>query len=507
MSGTTRPPRRRTPRSRDETASVAGTELVLDVGPPAHGGHAVARHDGRVVFVRHAVEGEQVRARVTQGRPKDSFWFADAVEVLTPSPDRVTAPCPVSGPGGCGGCDLQHVSLPGQRRWKAAVIRDLLVRVGKVHLDDLPAVMVEPLPGPGTDDGLGWRTRLRLAVAPNGTVGMRGHRGNRVVALETCAVASPEVLATGVLDVGWPGVDEIAIAAGTSGVVVTASRSATDPASPSPSTTGPDATAGPAAVPPPGWTRPDGVGVVVVEPDGRSVQRGGRAWVSHDVSGVDGSFRVGGSGFWQAHPSAAAVYVAAVRDALQVQPGHVVLDLYSGSGLFAAALADVVGPDGRVVAVEGDAGAVTDARRNLHRRPQVEIVDSDVAAALAATAAAIAADVLPPVDAVVLDPPRAGAGHDVVDAIADLRPRLVAYVACDPASLARDIARFAGHGYTLATLRAFDAFPMTHHVECVATLRLTHPQPPREPPGAVGQDVGGGAATGVEQVTSEGDDT
>jgi tRNA/tmRNA/rRNA uracil-C5-methylase (TrmA/RlmC/RlmD family) len=194
-------------------------------------------------------------------------------------------------------------------------------------------------------------------------------------------------------------------------------------------------------------------------PNARSAVReqvrvGERAW----------AYRVAAAGFWQVHREAPAALTGAVLDALGDVDGARVLDLYSGAGLFTLPLADAVGDAGTVVAVEGDARAVRDARRNLHDRPQVELHAGDVAGALAAGAAGAG------VDAVVLDPPRVGAGRDVVRAVAALAPRRVVYVACDPAALARDVAYLAEEGYGLADVTGYDLFPMTHHVEAVAVL-------------------------------------
>jgi tRNA/tmRNA/rRNA uracil-C5-methylase (TrmA/RlmC/RlmD family) len=155
--------------------------------------------------------------------------------------------------------------------------------------------------------------------------------------------------------------------------------------------------------------------------------------------------------------------VDAVLDALDPRPGESVLDLYAGVGLFAAFLAERVGPSGRVVAIEGDRRASALSAVNV---PAAEVAAGDVAAILA--------NAYPePFDLVVLDPPREGARGAVVDAVVARRPRAVAYVACDPAALARDVAIFGSHGYRLERLRAFDLFPMTHHVECVALLTKT----------------------------------
>ena len=148
--------------------------------------------------------------------------------------------------------------------------------------------------------------------------------------------------------------------------------------------------------------------------------------------------------------------------------GAAVLDLYSGAGLFTAPLSDAVGETGEVVSVEGDARAVKDARRNLHDRRNVELHAGDVAQVLTGRVDADS-DVVH-ADAVVLDPPRTGAGRKVVAGITELRPERVVYVACDPAALARDIALFADAGYALADLQAYDLFPMTHHLEAVAVL-------------------------------------
>jgi tRNA/tmRNA/rRNA uracil-C5-methylase (TrmA/RlmC/RlmD family) len=195
----------------------------------------------------------------------------------------------------------------------------------------------------------------------------------------------------------------------------------------------------------------------------------GRTWLRERVvvGEWEHEFRVTGGGFWQVHPAAAATLVQTVLDQLRPARGERALDLYSGVGLFAAALGDRVGPSGAVVAVEADARAVADARRNLHDLPQVQLRQGAVGRALAAALSDLPGGAT---DLVVLDPPRAGAGRQVVETICAAGPRAICYVACDPAALARDLATAADRGYRLAALRAFDAFPMTHHVECVALL-------------------------------------
>lgn len=174
------------------------------------------------------------------------------------------------------------------------------------------------------------------------------------------------------------------------------------------------------------------------------------------------TYEVEADGFWQPHVEAPRVLVETVLELAGPLAGEQVLDLYSGVGLFSAFLAEAVGPAGSVTAVEGDHLASRHSRRNLADLPWARTIGANVEQAFRRG--------LGRADLVVLDPPRVGAKRVVVQAIADLEPRAVAYVACDPAALARDLGYFAERGYRLETLRAFDLFPMTHHVECVALV-------------------------------------
>ncbi len=402
--------------------SRVGDILELDVGPVAHGGHCVARDQdggGQVVFVRHALPDERVRATVTDGRTDSRFLRADAVEVLEPSPFRITPPCPYAGPGRCGGCDWQHVIPEHTRELKAAVVREQLQRLAGL---DRP-VTVEPMPGGDRpDDGLRWRTRVEFAVDGSGRAGLRRHRSHEVVPLTDCLIAREEVVATGVLEREWPDATSVDVVAPSEGPAV-------------------------------------------VVPVGSSA--GAVPHVTERVAAGDWAhdFRVSARGFWQVHGEAASTFVAAVLDGLRPQAGERAVDLYCGVGVFAAALADAVGDGGAVLAVESDRQAVADARRNLRGLPQVEIRRGRVDRALRPLVQQRV-----PADLVVLDPPRSGAGRSVLRDVAALRPRAVAYVACDPAALARDLGYARDEGYRLDRLRAFDAFPLTHHVECVAIL-------------------------------------
>jgi tRNA/tmRNA/rRNA uracil-C5-methylase (TrmA/RlmC/RlmD family) len=411
-----------------------GREFEVAVGRVAHGGHCVARHEGRVVFVRHTLPGERVVVRVTEDR-HPGFCRADAIEVLAASPHRVERPCPYSGPGKCGGCDWQHVSPAEQHRLKAAVVQEQLSRLAGLE----EVLTVEELPG----GPLRWRSRARFAVDRTGTAGLRRHRSHDVVVLDDCPI-TVEPAAQAVLTRRWPGVGAVDVSVDSTGAVTTTRLDRRGR---------PQGT----QVLRPGTDVPD-------EPVARAERRaGGRDW------------EVEGTGFWQVHPAAADALVGAVAGFAQVRAGETVLDLYAGAGLFGGALAPAVGPAGRVVCVEADEAACAAADANLAGLPQAEVwqgeVDDDGLADLLA-------DLGSPPDVVVLDPPRAGAGAAVSRRIASTGARAVVYVACDPAALARDVAVFGRAGYRLTALRGFDAFPMTAHVECVALLEPEVPIPP-----------------------------
>lgn len=370
--------------------------LELEVGAVAHGGHFVARVEGRVVFVRYALPGERVRAVVTEDR-QASFCRADTLTVLRASPDRVDPKCVWARPGGCGGCDFQHVDHAAQRVLKADVLAEQLHRLAGLRW----SVPVEELPG----GPLGWRTRVRLAVGPDGGPGLRPHRGHDVIPVDGCPLTPPGLL-DGALARRWPAGRDIEVTADADGT-----------------------------------SRVDGHTTQVVE---------GRSW------------RIGPGMFWQVHPELAGTLCAVLRDWTPACPGGTAWDLYGGAGMLASVLADRVGPDGSVIVVESDRRAVAVGQAALGDLTQVRWRTGRVERELATLAG--------PPDVVVADPPRRGLGRAVVGALADARPGRLVYMACDPAALARDLASFATLGYQLAELRAFDAFPMTHHFESVALL-------------------------------------
>jgi tRNA/tmRNA/rRNA uracil-C5-methylase (TrmA/RlmC/RlmD family) len=371
----------------------------VEIGPVAHGGHFVARHEGRVVFVRHALTGEQVDVRVTEVNRR--FARGDAVAVHRSSPHRVSPPCPIA--GRCGGCDFQHVEPAHARELKRRVVAELL---GHLAGYEFTGEVEEVQPAP-----LGWRRRMRYTRDDAGRPGLLAYRSSEVVPLPDggCRIADPGIA---------------------------------EPAS-APSRPG-GQLLGVAAVDGPRWLTPVDRRAGVTAAD----------VVTERVGEL--SFEVAADGFWQAHAAAPAVLIGRVLAGLRPEPGERAFDLYCGVGLFAAAL---VAAGASVWGVEGDRRAVELAATNV---PEGRFIAGDVARRVGR---------LPErADLVVLDPPRTGAGAAVLAAVARRRPRAIAYVACDPAALGRDLRTADELGYHAASVTAHDLFPMTHHVECVAIL-------------------------------------
>lgn len=441
------------------------TEILtgVTIGPPAHGGHCVARVAGRVVFVRHTAPGEVVDVRLTEAGERRRFWRGDAITVDQPSPDRVPSVWPEAGPGGVGGGELAHLTLRAQRRWKTQVLHETLRRIG--HLD--PAELGSPeLVAVGSDEeagGLATRTRIDLVLDAEGRAGMFRHRSHDVLALREMPLATGAIEQLDLFAPGrWRGlppgtrIDVVAPSDGAALVIGAGQLLGSDGSPGAPVRSHPPRRDRQRRHPRARSRRPVPVGA----PDaGLTV----RELVATSFGEL--TYEVGAQGFWQVHRDAPRALVDAVLAAVDEIDGAHVADLYSGAGLFSLPLARAVGPSGRVTAVEIDDGAVRHARQNLQEHPQAEVVVAPVTPAVVGELGARR-----PVDVVVLDPPRSGAGEAVAASVALLRPARIVYVACDPAALARDLRALAGHGYRTRRLAGLDLFPHTHHLECVALL-------------------------------------
>ncbi|WP_431279711.1 class I SAM-dependent RNA methyltransferase [Leifsonia poae] len=422
----------------DQAREVQKVDVVdLDITNVAHGGVFVARHEGRVVFVPDTMPGERIRARVTD-RKHDSFWRAETLEVLEASPERQqhvwsAASIDRAPDVRAGGAEFGHIRLPHQRELKRQVLADALQRMAKLESD----VTVEPV-GDETIDGTGWRTRVRLQVDRAGTFGPYAARSHTVVPVTDLPLATELVQETVPFGQSFPGaesIDVIATGTGAAHVIVN------EPA---------------------------------VKRGKRTVRPRHRPMPIREVVG-DREFQLDVRGFWQVHRRAAATLTEAVQSAVDealFDPRAANLDLYGGVGLLAAALGDRFGSTLRITSVESDEAATDNAAENLAEWLGASVVTDRVERFVSRLAADSSATDRSRLRAatVILDPPRSGAGRPAVDALASLEPAQIVYVACDPVALARDVALFGGHGYELRTLRAFDLFPNTHHVEAVATL-------------------------------------
>jgi tRNA/tmRNA/rRNA uracil-C5-methylase (TrmA/RlmC/RlmD family) len=393
-----------------------GEILRVEIEKVAHGGHFIARHEGAVIFVRHAIPGEIVEVKIT-GLDK-SFARADVVAVLEPSPDRTTPPCRYSGV--CGGCDFQHIEIARQRHLKSEVIAEQFARIAKMEID----IAVEEISSP-----LHWRTRYAASTNERGEAGFKASRSNEVIAISSCPILLPEI--------DFPTLPFEEISAGQRIEVAIGSDGSRSIAR-------------------------------MKERAGRTSERAvpeiieGESELNYQVG--ERTYLVSQSSFWQSNISAPQTLVNVVLAFAGVKAGDHLLDLYGGVGLFAGAALPLVGPGGRIDIVEGSSSATRDAAINFDEVSNVHIHTGDVARSLKKFKRA---------DVVILDPPRTGAGRDVIESLANLAVRSIVYVACDPAALARDTTYLKDVGYHLVQLRAFDLFPMTHHIESIALFTIS----------------------------------
>ncbi|MEV0246276.1 TRAM domain-containing protein [Nocardia sp. NPDC050712] len=460
-----------------------GTTFEIRLGPPGHGGFCVGRHEGRVVFVRHGLPRELVRAQVTEDRG-GSFCRADAIEILEASPDRVPATCPVSGPGGAGCCDFSFATPQAQRALKATVAGEQLRRLAGIERE----IVVEPIAGYPADATGGWRTRVRLAVDPQGRAGVHRHRSTGVLNDLRCPQPMPGAM-DGIAEREWTPGAELVVAVDGDGVrhIVELAPAEVDPREgqrrgrgradsdgrargrdargrggrPG---RGPRVSAEEAGAETPGSERRHAAArrAAAHAPREEWVMAGTGRAVEYVA---DRRWEIAATGFWQAHRGAAQCYSDLVAEWSGVKPGDLAWDLYSGAGVFAARLAEQTGADGSVRAVESARTAVADGNAALLDLPWVDLSADRterwiVEHGSGATPAAV-----------VLDPPRAGAGKEIVAALTATGPDRIVHIGCDPASFARDLGLYQNAGYTLTELRSFDAFPGTHHVESLALLQ------------------------------------
>lgn len=401
----------------------------------AHGGDALGRHEGKVIFVPYAIPGETVRAEIVED--KGHYAFARLLEVVERSPRRVDAPCPYFGQDKCGGCQWQHITYEGQLAFKKEILIDQLERIGEVE---------GPLVHPAVPDEDGWayRNHAQLSPAPEGGLGFRGSSasyGNgeesEVVPIDFCLILDP-ILADlyGLIDLDVGGLKRLVLRAGTAtGDRLIGFEMEEDK--------------------PPAVEVDETVSCVMLLEEGGYANLIGDNAITEIVG--DHAYRISASSFFQVNTRQAERLVGLVLDLLDLEGGETVLDAYCGVGLFTTHVADRTA---LVVGVESSPSAIDDLLSNTEDRDNVEIIEGAVE------------DVLPeitvPLDIVLLDPPRGGVDRHALDALGEMGPSRIVYVSCDPATLARDAKRLNGKGYTLAEVRPVDMFPQTYHIESVS---------------------------------------
>ncbi len=415
----------------------------LQLTDMAHGGAALGRHEGRVIFVPYALPGETVRCEITQD--KGRYAFGRPVQVLDPSPDRVDPPCPYFGHSagggvGCGGCQWQHINYETQTRIKSKIVVDQLTRIGNIN---------DPIVRPTLADDSGWayRNHIQLHPAPDGGLGFHaaagekatGDQDRQIVVIEECLVLHPllaDLYAALDPDLDLPELQRLSLRAGIeTGDLMLIFEMVDDL--------------------PPGLELDLPVSCVLLLSDGIHANLIGKNHITESVT--DHVYRISAPSFFQVNTAQAAQLVRLVLDYVDPRADQVVLDAYCGVGLFTTHLAEQAG---LVIGVELDPAAVADLLENTSEQDNVDIIEGPVEAVLP--------DLDVPIDAAVIDPPRAGVDRFALDALVKHHPARLVYVSCDPATLARDAKRLIHAGYRLNEVQPVDMFPQTYHIESVA---------------------------------------
>jgi len=427
----------------------AGETFRLTLESLSHQGNAIARRDGQVVFAAFGIPGEEVDVLVERAYP--DYLEGVVTAVHAPSPGRVTPRCEYFGV--CGGCQLQHIDYAEQLSLKTEVVKEQMRRIG--HLPDVPV-----LPAIGAAEPWYYRNHARFSVDRDGFLGfvMRGRR--RVLRIENCYIMQPAILEVlhalqrpveGV-PVSVPA-DAEALAVGAPGAPIShADDSET------------------AEVPREKGRLPRlhqlavRVGVHTGE---RLVQPDIAAFAPEIPSGQTSyeetlcgeRFRVSAPSFFQVNTAQAETLIRLAREGLALTSEDLLLDAYAGVGTFAKVLARDVR---EVLAIEVSASSVADGKYNTRDLPNVRWIEGEVERVLPEL------DVRP--TAVVLDPSRQGCAPPALDALIAARVPRIAYVSCEPTTLARDLRTLVDGGYAVRGVQPVDLFPQTYHIECVALL-------------------------------------
>lgn len=451
-----RTPTRATQSDSQTPGDLSRGQLVeLTADNVAHGGICVARHEGRAVFVPDTAPGERVLARITE--VKKRFARAETLKVLDAHPSRrphiwAESSTERDPSERAGGAEFGHLTLAYQRELKHRVLVDALARFANIEISapdptnnehsaettlntDSSTLLphgVEACPGDDERGGTRWRTRVTLHVDEHGNVGPYAARSRRIIPVTSLPLAVPDIEELAPLD---------GVALGESGRYELVQPGELD-------------------------ARIRFVSASRRTPNGPRHTTSERT-ITETVQGRP--FQLAESGFWQVHRQAATTLFNAVQDAARdgFTPDAPNLDLYGGVGLLGAALGDLGGRRTRIESVEAVESATAYAQENLAEWVGARATTARVDHFLAGLRDERGDGALRG-GTVVLDPPRAGAGLDVIESLDALNPNQIVYIACDPVALARDAAYLTERGWQLNHIRAFDLFPNTHHLETLA---------------------------------------
>ena len=336
------------------------------------------------------------------------FAFGDAVEILKPSKDRISPPCKYSHPEGCGGCDFQHINYNVQSDLKKEVLKDQFKRITKI--DILPEIITA-----NPSNGLHWRSRLNLAISENKKVGLRAHKSNNVIEIDECLIALKEINKSDIFSANWDSKENLNISCSSTNQINISQ-----------------------------------VNKSIIGPDKLT-------------ENVDkNEYTISPKSFWQSHINAPSLLLQQVIKDADIQHDQIVCDLYGGVGLFTLPISKLIGKNGQIHLIEMNDTCIEDANIMFEHIDNIYIHHGTVEQKLGS---------VKKIDTIILDPPRNGVSKQVINQMIEKKPNTIIYVSCNPSTLARDSKILLDNKYSLSNIVGLDLFPMTHHLESVASFK------------------------------------
>lgn len=417
-----------------------------------NGGHCIAHHNGKTIFVRHALPKEKLLAKITETNNK--FWRADTIKILEPSPHRIPhiweEADSLLHENIPGGAEFGHITFTTQQQIKTQIVTELFTKIANIKLPK--NFQVQTVAKDTKTLGLHWRTRMKYAINKSGQLGMFAHRDTKIVPIKTMPLASKQICALDLAKYNWQGFSQIQIFFPHKNenplLLVTAAEKkiSTNKIK--------------QLLP----KLPNNISIASYTKNFSNKTTltpiTGKTWVYEQT--LNQKWRITGNGFWQIHYAAAETLTKAATELAQLETGTKIWDLFAGVGLFGGHFAKIVGEKGKILSVESSKNSSKDAKHNLKKIPQIQVVNGKVNEILAKTYFTA--------ETIFLDPPRCGIGEKTVKQITLKCPKKIIYLSCDPATLARDINYFQQYGWNLTNILAYDIYPHTHHVECIALL-------------------------------------